>query len=81
MSRIRSYLEGLAPLENFWIYKTEKTTPGLINYYSNGQSWTLMDDDEDRLDACLVFLESIGCPIFENVDAMIAHANSFIREE
>jgi hypothetical protein len=65
---VKKYLESMAPLSCFWTYNY-----ALIHYWSDGQAWTIMDDDESRVDDCLEFLLSISCPNFHDRASMIEH--------
>lgn len=74
-SKAEAHLKRFAPLSRFWIYRTEHTAPGLIHYSDqDGRAWTLMEDDEDLLDACIALLESRGCSVFDDVESMDDYA-------
>ena len=76
--RAMTHLQKFAPLERFWIYRTEHTLPGLIHYSDqSGKAWTLMEDDEDVLAQCIAVLEGRGCPVFSEIDSMDAYARQF----
>ena len=67
----RSYLLQFAPLIFFWILRTQHVQPGLIHYLgSDGIAYALMDDDGERVEKCLEFLEGMGCAIFNDVTEM-----------
>jgi hypothetical protein len=75
-SRAEDHLKRFAPLERFWIYRTEHAAPGLIHYSDqDGKAWTLMEDDEDLLDSCIELLESRGCSVFDDVESMDAYVS------
>ncbi len=66
-----AYLESMAPLKNFWIYKSENVQPGLIHYRTeDGVCWTLWEDDESRFDEALHLLEQAGCPVIEGAEEL-----------
>ncbi len=74
--RAEAHLRQFAPLERFWISRTEYTAPGLIHYSDrDGKAWTLMEDDEDLLDHCIALLELRGCPVFCDIESMDAYAD------
>jgi hypothetical protein len=73
--RAEAHLHRYADLDRFWIYRTPDTQPGVINYADSfGQAWTLMEDDDEFVEQCLNLLESRGCPVFDDVSKMQAHA-------
>lgn len=73
---VKEYLESMAPLSNFWIYDD-----ALIQYWSNGQAWAIMDDDDSRVDDCIEFLLSINCPNFYDVTSMMEHIAALAAAE
>lgn len=74
IQRAISHLESMAPLDCFWIYRSASTKEGVIHYWTpDGQSWTLMEDDEALFDECISALERIDCPIFTDGRSMLAH--------
>lgn len=71
---IKSYLEELAPIERIWAYFD------LVHFMSDsGQVMVVADDDDDRVEACIAYLESMGLPIFTENTEMDAHAD-ILRE-
>ncbi|MBI1249793.1 hypothetical protein GC197_18355 [bacterium] len=72
---IRSHLLQYADLSLFWILRTDHIQPGLIHYLgSDGTAYTLMDDDDERVEKCIVFLEDMGSPVFADANEMDNYA-------
>ncbi len=71
----KSHLLQYADLSLFWILRTDYIQPGLIHYLgSDGTAHTLMDDDDERVEKCIEFLEGMGNPIFADVNEMDSYA-------
>lgn len=78
--RAREYLESMAPLPSFWIYRSVSVAPGLIHYQSlDGQIWTLMEDNEALLDECLQLLLDNDCIVFTEDKTMMSHIEHLIK--
>jgi hypothetical protein len=74
--RAEAHLRRFAPLERFWIYRTEHTAPGLIHYSDqDGKAWALLEDDEDLLDCCIALLESRGCSVFNDIESIYSYSS------
>jgi hypothetical protein len=66
MKSTEEFLLEVGPLEHFFILRTPVTQPGLITWVDlDGQAYFLIVKD-DRLDECLEFLESRGCPVVDD---------------
>ncbi|WP_339908820.1 hypothetical protein [Symmachiella dynata] len=66
---IEEYLLGHAPLKHFWILSTENVQPGLVHFMgADGTPYVLMDDDDERVEKCIEFLEDMGCPVFADLN-------------
>jgi hypothetical protein len=66
---IESYLLELAELNMFWIVRTEHVQPGLIQYLGrDGVAYSLMDDNDKRVEKCIEYLEDMGSPVFADVN-------------
>lgn len=67
-SYIVQYLQSYAELNSFYIFYVTGSEPGLIHYFdSEGESWCLMEDDNELVDACLIYLKEMGAPIFDDI--------------
>jgi len=72
-SYIVQYLQSLSELDSFYVFCVNGSEPGLIHYLdSDGESWSLMEDDNELVDACLEYLMEMGAPIFDDVDKLKA---------
>lgn len=66
---ITKYLESRSKLELFYILYIKSTDSGLIHYSDeDGESWCLMEDDDDLVDACILYLTEFGVPTFNTQD-------------
>jgi len=82
LAHVEKHLCEYAELDQFWILKTNHIQPGLIHYLdSQGAAFTLMDDDDDRVEQCLELLESRGCPVFDDVIEMDKYAAELARQK
>ena len=71
----KSHLLQYADLRLFWILRTDHIQPGLIHYLgSDGTAYTLMDDDDERVEKCIEFLEDMSNPVFTDVNEMDSYA-------
>lgn len=70
-SFIEKYLESHSRLDSFYVFCLDGTNPGLIHYFDEqGQSWSLMEDDDLLVNDCLQYLKENGSPLFEDVEEM-----------
>lgn len=64
-----------ADLDRFWLLETNRIQPGLIHYLdAQGQAFTLMDDDDERVERCVTLLTSKNYPVFDDITAMDKYA-------
>lgn len=65
------YLKAHAQLDAFYVFNVDSSRPGLIHYFdSDGESWSLMEDNDELVVACLGYLSEHNAPVFENVDKL-----------
>ncbi|MET1255833.1 hypothetical protein [Aliikangiella maris] len=65
------YLESLAKLEDFYMHKFIESGRHLIHYFDGqGQSWALMEDDDQFVELCIEYLVKYGAPTFVDVEEM-----------
>lgn len=80
-SSIEDYLLQFASLDQFLILNSNHFQPGLVYFIdSQGTAFALMDDDDDRVEQCVKFLESKNCPIFDDVLSLKKHTEQFSKE-
>ena len=81
-SVVVDYLKSHAELDAFYVFNIDSSRPGLIHYFdSDGDSWSLMEDNDDLVDACLGYLQEHGAPVFENVDELKAFEESYKNQK
>ena len=72
---IETHLSQFAEMSRFWLLRTREIQPGLIHYSgADGTAYTLIDDDDKRVERCIEFLISKGCRVFDDIDEMDAYA-------
>jgi|GEM_PF-5573699 len=63
---ILAYLLSMAELDGFYVFRSSSIQPGLICYVDrSGADWSLMEDDDAFVEACILYLARIGVPVFE----------------
>lgn len=72
------YLKAHAELDAFYIFNVESSRPGLIQYFdSAGESWSLMEENDDLVNACLSYFSDQEASVFRDVDALKAFEESY----
>jgi len=68
---IMQYLQSYSDLDSFYIFCVNGAEPGLIHYFDiEGESWCLMEEDNELVDACLEFLRTRNVKKFSDVDTL-----------
>tara|TARA_R110002095_G_scaffold153786_4_gene133622 strand:+ start:142 stop:768 length:627 start_codon:yes stop_codon:yes gene_type:complete len=68
------FLEQDAPLNMFFVFKAPSMHRGVIGHLAtDGEVYAHMDDNDERAEKCIAFLEKMNCPVFSTVDEIDAH--------
>ncbi|MAX38772.1 MAG: hypothetical protein CME33_19620 [Gimesia sp.] len=68
------FLEQFAQLDKFYVFKAPTIQGGLICYLAaDGKAYSMMDDNDERVEKCIAFLEKMDCPVFSTVEEIDAH--------
>lgn len=78
---IQEYLELTAPLENYYIFQVyENKNSSVISYINkNGIAFSVMDDNDERVEICIDFLKRHGAPVFKTIEEENAYIEEFNR--
>lgn len=74
---IMKYLISISELKSFYVYFSSDNSSGLIHYFDeNNESWVLMEDDDELVESCILFLRERKIPLFDNLIEMKEHEDS-----
>lgn len=78
---IQNYLETSAPLKNYYIYQVYgDENNSMISVIKNGVAYSIMDDNDERVEVCIDFLKRHGAPIFKTPETEDAYIEEFNRK-
>lgn len=81
-AQIQEYLELTVPLENYFILQIDDDKDSaLIGLIENGIAYSIMDDNDERVEVCLDFLRRYGAPVLKTLDAENAYIEEFNKKQ
>ncbi len=71
---VEAYLTQFASLDRYWMYANEGGGGEVIHYVDEGgKVWVLLDDNNERFQACIRKLRETGCLVFTDIDEAVSH--------
>lgn len=73
----REYLLSHAPLDRFYLFVPRGSDETLVKFFDeDGQTWNLMEDDDDAVARAVAFLKHAGVKTFDDYADLLEYERS-----